>query len=83
MSSEENLKNELRNWVLKVSTKVTPEELNFDTLLIDTRIISSMQVMELILHLEKLKGSRLNMKNIKPGVFKNINSIYDTFLKVS
>jgi acyl carrier protein len=81
MRSEEELKQELKNWVLLKSTKVKAEELSTSTPLIDTRIISSMQVMELILFLEKLKGSRLNMKNIKPGVFQDIDSIYNTFLK--
>jgi acyl carrier protein len=83
MKTEEEFKTELKNWVLQKSTKVTAEELTYSTPLIDTRIISSMQVMELILFLEKLKGSRLNMKNIKPGVFQDINSIYNSFLKVS
>jgi acyl carrier protein len=83
MKTEQELKLELKNWVLQKSTKVTAEDLTYETPLIDTRIITSMQVMELILFLEKLKGSRLNMKNIKPGVFQDINSIYASFLKVS
>jgi acyl carrier protein len=82
MKTEEEFKIELKNWVLQKSTKVTSDDLTYSTPLIDTRIISSMQVMELILFLEKLKGSRLNMKNIKPGVFQDINSIYNSFLKV-
>ncbi|MES2525926.1 MAG: hypothetical protein V4598_02520 [Bdellovibrionota bacterium] len=82
MKTEAEYKQELLNWVLKVSTKVKPEELTVTTPLIETRIISSMQVMELILFLEKLKGSRLNMKAMKPGAFTNIDTIYTTFLKV-
>lgn len=81
MKTETEYKEELLKWVLKVSTKVRPEELTVSTPLIETRIISSMQVMELILFLEKLKGSRLNMKAMKPGAFTNIESIYNTFLK--
>ncbi len=81
MKTETEYKQELLNWVLKVSTKVRPEDLTVTTPLIETRIISSMQVMELILFLEKLKGSRLNMKNMKPGSFKDIESIYNSFLK--
>jgi acyl carrier protein len=83
MKTEEEFKIELKNWVLQKSTKITAQDLTYSTPLIDTRIISSMQVMELILFLEKLKGSRLNMKNIKPGVFQDIDSIYNSFLKVS
>lgn len=83
MKTEAEYKEELLKWVLKVSIKVKPEELTVTTPLIETRIISSMQVMELILFLEKLKGSRLNMKSMKPGAFTNIDSIYNTFLKTS
>lgn len=82
MKTETEYKQELLNWVLKVSTKVKAEELTVTTPLIETRIITSMQVMELILFLEKLKGSRLNMKNMKPGAFTNIETIYNAFLKV-
>ncbi len=81
MKTEQEYKDEIIKWVLKVSTKVKPEDLTSTTPLIETRIITSMQVMELILFLEKLKGSRLNMKNMKPGAFTNIDSIYNTFLK--
>lgn len=81
MKTEQEYKQELLNWVLKVSTKVKAEDLTVTTPLIETRIISSMQVMELILFLEKLKGSRLNMKSMKPGAFRDIESIYTTFLK--
>lgn len=81
MKSEAEYKEELLKWVLKVSTKVKPDELTVTTPLIETRIISSMQVMELILFLEKLKGSRLNMKAVKPGAFTNIETIYNAFLK--
>jgi acyl carrier protein len=81
MKTEQEYKEEILKWVLKVSTKVKPEELTVTTPLIETRIISSMQVMELILFLERLKGSRLNMKNMKPGAFNNIETIYNAFLK--
>lgn len=81
MKTEDEYKQELLNWVLKVSTKVKAEELTITTPLIETRIITSMQVMELILFLEKLKGSRLNMKNMKPGAFTNIDTIYNSFLR--
>lgn len=81
MRTETELKEELMKWVLTKSTKITAADLTDSTPLIETRIISSMQVMELILFLEKLKGGKLNMKNIKPGVFQDINSIYNTFLR--
>ena len=81
MRTEEELKAELKTWVVKTSGKITADALTTETPLIETRILSSLQVMELILFLEKLKGGKLNMKAMKPGSFKNINGIFETFLR--
>ena len=72
-------KQDLKSWILKKNNKIKSEDLNDETLLLESRIISSLHIMELILEIEKLKGSRLNLKNIKPGVFKSVNAIYDAF----
>jgi acyl carrier protein len=78
MKSENEIKQELRTWILKVG-KVTPEGLTNETPLIEKRIIKSLQIMELILLIEKLKGSRFDLKAIKPGAFNTIDSIYRSF----
>jgi acyl carrier protein len=79
MSNEQEIKETLRQWVLKKSKKVTEAELSFETHLLESRILSSLHVMELILEVERIKGSKFNLKNIKPGVFNSIDSIYSSF----
>jgi acyl carrier protein len=79
MKTEQEIKEELRQWVLKKSKKVTEADLNFETHLLESRILSSLHVMELILEVERIKGSRFNLKNIKPGAFNSIDSIYTSF----
>ncbi len=79
MKTEQEIKEVLRQWVLTKSKKVTDSELKFDTHLLETRILSSLHVMELILEVEKMKGTRFNLKNIKPGVFNSIDTIYSSF----
>lgn len=79
MKTEQEVKETLRQWVLKKSKKVTETELAFDTHLLETRILSSLHVMELILEVEKIKGSKFNLKAIKPGAFNTIDSIYASF----
>lgn len=79
MKTELEIKETLRQWVLKKSKKVTPEELTFGTPLLETRILSSLHVMELILEIERIKGAKFNIKNLKPGVFNSIDSIYSSF----
>lgn len=81
MKSEDEIKAELRAWVTAKAKKAPEGGLTDETPLIETRVISSMQVMELILFVEKLKGSRVNVKNLRPGTFRNVNSIYDSFFR--
>jgi hypothetical protein len=79
MKTEQEVKESLRQWVLKKSKKVTDADLRTTTPLLESRIISSLHVMELILEIEKIKGSKFNLKTLKPGAFHSIDSIYSTF----
>jgi hypothetical protein len=51
----------------------------FDLAIIEQRIITSVQIMELILFLEHLRGEPINPMHIKPGAFSSIDSIYQHF----
>lgn len=79
MKTEQEIKESLRTWIAKKNPKIKKEDLTDETLLMESRIISSLHIMELILEIEKLKGSKFNIKNIKPGVFQSVNSIYMAF----
>jgi acyl carrier protein len=79
MKNEHEIKEQLRQWVLKKNNKITDADLTLETGLLEKRIISSLHIMELILEVERIKGSKFNLKNIKPGSFNNINSIYSSF----
>ncbi len=79
MKTEQEVKDTLKQWVLKKSQKITAEELTFQTPLLESRILSSLHVMELILEIERISGSKFNLKNLKPGVFNSIDSIYTSF----
>lgn len=79
MSKEQEIKETLRQWVLKKSKKISDSELTFQTMLLESRVISSLHVMELILEIERIKGSKFNLKSLKPGAFNSIDSIYATF----
>jgi len=79
INPEQKIKETLKQWVLKKSQKISEHELTYQTHLLEGRIISSLHIMELILEVERIKGSRFNLKNLKPGVFNSIDSIYATF----
>jgi acyl carrier protein len=79
MKDQIAIKEELKKWVLKKSQKITESELTYQTLLLESRILSSLHVMELILEIERISGTKFNLKNLKPGAFNSIDSIYTSF----
>ncbi len=79
MSTAEEFKQTLREWVAKTSGKVSAEELDDDTPIIEQRIITSLQTMDLILYLEELTGNAIDVEKLKVGVFRTINAIYENF----
>jgi acyl carrier protein len=81
MRTETEIREALRDWIVKTSGKIQPEELNDETPIIEQRIISSLQVMDLIFFIEKLSNRSIEVESLKVGVFRNINAIYDTFFQ--
>lgn len=79
MKTEQEVKTLLKQWILKKSTKIKESDLTDQTPLFEKRIITSLQVMELILEIEKIRGSKFNLKSIKPGAFGSIDNIYSSF----
>lgn len=79
MSTGVEFKQALRDWVVKTSKKISAEDLADDTPIIEQRIITSLQTMDLILFLEDLTGNAIDVAKLKVGVFRTINVIYETF----
>lgn len=77
--SEAEFKNALREWIIQTSAKACSNELDFRTSIIEQRIITSLQVMDLILFIEKISDNSIEVDKLKPGVFKNIDSICANF----
>ena len=69
----------LRQWIAGVSDKTTPESLADDTPLFRNGILKSVQVSDLILYIEELAGRAVDVEQIKPGVFRDIDTIYRSF----
>ncbi len=79
--NEQEVKLSLRKWIIEKNGKIQSEDLKPDTPIIEQRIISSLQIMDLILFLEKLRGNAIDVENLKPGVFRTIDIIYSNFFK--
>jgi acyl carrier protein len=79
--SDENVRNELKSWILKKNSKIQAADLTDSTPLLEKRILKSLDVMDLILKIEKLGGGPVDVETIKPGSFKSIDVIVDVFFR--
>lgn len=69
----------LRAWVL-ANAALPVEQLDERTPLLESGLLTSFQVMELILFLEELRGRPLDVTRLEPGAFRDLESIRLAFL---
>jgi hypothetical protein len=69
----------LREWVLR-NAALPVAQLDERTPLLESGLLTSFQVMELILFLEELRGRPLDVTRLEPGVFRDLESIRLAFL---
>lgn len=79
MKTEHEVRDSIRTWVSRANAKVKAEDLRDDTPIIEKRIITSLQVMDLILFVEELRGCSVDVTQLNPGSFRDIDAIYRTF----
>lgn len=73
------IKEKILAWVEKKSQVGSEIAIDSSTPILEQRIISSIQIMDLILYLQHLKGKPIDVNNIQAGVFSSVNTIVDTF----
>lgn len=83
MKTETDVKSQLREWISSASKKAEKIAVADDTPIIEQRIITSLQVMDLILYIEQLTDRPIDAEDLKPGTFKDINTIYKNFFEGS
>ena len=76
----ETRRQRLREWVID-GGRIRREDLRDDTPLLERRVITSLQVMDLILLIEELTGRPVVMERLKPGLFRDIDAICRNFLE--
>jgi acyl carrier protein len=80
MKTEAEVKRALRDWIASKG-KMKSEELSDQTPIVEQRIISSVQLMELILLIEDLNGKSIDVKRLKKGMLRDIDTIYTNFFR--
>lgn len=79
MKTEAQIRQALRDWIVDHSQKILPQTFNDQTAIIEQRLISSLQVMDLMLFIEALSCRPIDVEDLQPGVFQDIDSIYQHF----
>jgi len=74
-----DIKEDLRHWFASHNDTILAENIADDTELIKDRIITSLQVMELMLFIEERMGQSIDLEKIKKGSFGSINNIVANF----
>jgi acyl carrier protein len=69
----------VRRWILDQHPGHDDAQLTDATPLIEARLLTSLQVMDLVLLLEDLTGRPVDVTRLKPGVFANLAAIRQTF----
>lgn len=79
MTQETHVKSQLRRWILE-HAKVSPRKaLDDETLILEERILSSLDIAEFVLYIESLRGTEIDLDSLEPEAFASINALYATF----
>jgi acyl carrier protein len=81
MTAAADIRQELRQWIATANKKLSVEEITDDTPIIEQRILRSIQVMDLLLFIEQLSGRSIDVEQLKPESFKNVNAIFRAFFE--
>ncbi len=73
-------KDAVRQWVLERNPDLKEADLADDTPLIERRYLTSLQVTDLLMFLEELRGAPVDPAHLEPGVFRSIDTIHQAFL---
>jgi hypothetical protein len=75
---EAKIKDQLRGWILDRTTSGATE-LEDDTPILDSGLLSSLDVVELIVFIESLKGEEVDVDAIEPESLENLDVLYRAF----
>ena len=79
MKTQVEIRKTLRDWVVRTNGKITAAEVLDDTPILERRIVKSLDIMDLILFLEELRGAPIDVEKLRPGVFRDIDAIWKNF----
>lgn len=75
LPDELDIRSQLRAWVRQRSGRDPTDDMP----LFDTGLLSSLEVVELLLFLENMKGEEIDLETVEPDVLTSIDTIYRGF----
>lgn len=75
-----NAKDRLRAWILEHGRPIDGVELTDDTPLLEKRILSSLQIADLLLFLEELRGAPVDLEGLTGAAFRDLGAMNRAFL---
>jgi acyl carrier protein len=78
--SEPDVRQKLRGWISS-HAKASAKDMRDDTKLLDEGILSSLDIVELVLFIESLRGEEVDTEAIEPEVFTSIDTLYAAFFR--
>jgi len=69
------------HWLYQINPLVRPGEITSSTPLLQEGVLNSIQLMELILYIERLSERPIEIEALKPSSFKTVDSIYRHFFQ--
>lgn len=78
--NEPDLRRQLRGWISS-HAKTSAASMQDDTKLLEQGILSSLDIVELVLFIESLRGVEVDTEAIEPEVFTSIDTLYEAFFR--
>ena len=72
-------KSAIKAWMAERNCSIEAADIGDDTRIIEQKVITSMQIMDLILFIESLRGKPVEPAQIKAGSFQSVNAIEEAF----
>lgn len=76
--NEAEIRKQVRDWIYG-RAKDKPARLEDTTPILEEGILSSLDVVELVLFLENLRGAEVDVDALQPESFRDVDSIWKTF----
>jgi acyl carrier protein len=81
MNKKSEIREALKNWLADRNDEISSEQIKDDLPLIREKVITSLQVTDLLLFIEQLRGCPVEIGEIKASNFQDLNHICEAFFE--